>query len=109
MTLPSDAELHNLVHEVVARTLPGNGVPQRAAASPAGNPAPRGPAQASQTGTGPVALGADHGGFAMKEILKKHLEGQGYAVIDCGTHSTDSVDYPDFARAVAALVGEGKA
>jgi ribose 5-phosphate isomerase B len=56
-----------------------------------------------------VALGADHGGYLLKEALKKHLESQGYTVIDCGTHSTDAVDYPDFARAVAVLVGQGKA
>jgi ribose 5-phosphate isomerase B len=42
-------------------------------------------------------------------MLKGHLEGQGYSIIDCGTHSTDAVDYPDFARAVAVLVGQGKA
>ena len=56
-----------------------------------------------------VALGADHGGYSLKETLKKHLEENGYFVIDCGTHSTDAVDYPDFARAVAVLVSEGKA
>lgn len=56
-----------------------------------------------------VAVGADHGGFAMKEDLKKHLGELGYQVIDCGTHSTDAVDYPDFAYAVARLVSEGRA
>lgn len=58
-----------------------------------------------------VALGADHGGYGMKEALKEMLKtsGSGYSVIDCGTHSTDSVDYPDYAFAVARLVAEGKA
>jgi ribose 5-phosphate isomerase B len=56
-----------------------------------------------------VALGADHGGFAMKEMLKRYLQQLGYAVVDCGTSSTDSVDYPDFAYAVARLVSEGRA
>ncbi len=56
-----------------------------------------------------VALGADHGGFAMKEDIKKYLLELGYTVVDCGTHSTDSVDYPDFAYAVAGLVAEGRA
>ena len=58
-----------------------------------------------------VALGADHGGFGMKEALKRMLEtaGSGYSVIDCGTHSTDSVDYPDYAFAVARLVADGQA
>jgi ribose 5-phosphate isomerase B len=63
----------------------------------------------TQPRTGPVALGADHGGYHLKEALKRHLENQGYAIVDCGTLSTDSVDYPDFARAVAVLVGQGKA
>jgi ribose 5-phosphate isomerase B len=56
-----------------------------------------------------IAIGADHGGFVMKENLKKHLQEKGYPVDDCGTHSTDSVDYPDFAYAVALKVSEGKA
>lgn len=56
-----------------------------------------------------VALGADHGGHAMKEDLKAYLGELSYKVIDCGTHSTASVDYPDFAYAVAKLVSEGRA
>ncbi|MGD8903690.1 MAG: ribose 5-phosphate isomerase B [Anaerolineae bacterium] len=56
-----------------------------------------------------VALGADHGGYAMKEDLKGYLGDLGYEIIDCGTSSKDSVDYPDFAYAVAKLVSEGRA
>lgn len=56
-----------------------------------------------------IALGTDHGGFQLKETLKAHLASLGYSVIDCGTNSTDAVDYPDFAYAVARLVSEGKA
>jgi ribose 5-phosphate isomerase B len=56
-----------------------------------------------------VALGADHGGYAMKEDLKGYLGDLGYELIDCGTGSTASVDYPDFAYAVAQLVSEGHA
>ncbi len=55
-----------------------------------------------------VAIGADHGGFAMKEMLKAELQAK-YTVIDCGTNSTDSVDYPDFALAVAEQVASGRA
>jgi len=55
-----------------------------------------------------VAIGADHGGFPMKEMLKAELQGH-YTVIDCGTDSTASVDYPDFALAVAQLVSSGRA
>jgi ribose 5-phosphate isomerase B len=56
-----------------------------------------------------IALGADHGGFAMKEALKAYLQELGYAIKDCGTFSSESVDYPDFAYAVAKLVSEGQA
>jgi ribose 5-phosphate isomerase B len=56
-----------------------------------------------------VALGADHGGFQLKELLKQQLRDLGYPVTDCGTDSSDPVDYPDFALAVARLVAEGSA
>jgi ribose 5-phosphate isomerase B len=56
-----------------------------------------------------VAIGADHGGYELKEMLKGTLEELGYAVVDCGTDSTASVDYPDFAYAVAHLVAQGRA
>ena len=56
-----------------------------------------------------VALGADHGGFAMKQDLSKYLVELGYAVNDCGAFSTDPVDYPDIAYAVAKLVSDGAA
>jgi ribose 5-phosphate isomerase B len=55
-----------------------------------------------------VAVGADHGGYELKERLKGILEELGYAVVDCGTDSTESVDYPDFAYAVAHLVAGGR-
>ncbi len=54
-----------------------------------------------------IAVGADHGGYALKETILEHLRGQGLAVHDCGCTSTDAVDYPDFAHAVANLVGTG--
>ncbi|HOR20100.1 MAG TPA: ribose 5-phosphate isomerase B [Brevefilum sp.] len=56
-----------------------------------------------------VAIGADHGGVDMKEILKQRMINLGYEVIDCGTHTKDAVDYPDIARAVAEQVTSGKA
>jgi ribose 5-phosphate isomerase B len=56
-----------------------------------------------------VAIGADHGGFALKETLKEYLQHLGYQVHDCGATSTDSVDYPDYAYAVASMVAEGQA
>ncbi|MGD8584694.1 MAG: ribose 5-phosphate isomerase B [Chloroflexota bacterium] len=56
-----------------------------------------------------MALGADHGGYTLKEALKSVVSEAGYGVIDCGTHNTESVDYPDFAYAVAQLVANGQA
>jgi deoxyribose-phosphate aldolase len=57
----------------------------------------------------PVALGSDHGGFPLKEAIKRHLTAKGLTVLDVGTHSTDACDYPVFARAAAEAVAAGKA
>ena len=54
-----------------------------------------------------IAIGADHGGYALKERIGFKLKQAGYAVHDCGTHTSESVDYPDYAHAVAALVADG--
>jgi|SaaInlStandDraft_7_1057024.scaffolds.fasta_scaffold00033_60 deoxyribose-phosphate aldolase len=56
-----------------------------------------------------IALGADHGGFPLKEAIKKFLEKEGYQTIDCGTDSTEAVDYPVFAAKVARKVASGEA
>jgi ribose 5-phosphate isomerase B len=56
-----------------------------------------------------VAIGADHGGFELKEALKSDITALGFEVSDMGTNSKDAVDYPDFAHAVAQSVGSGKA
>ena len=56
-----------------------------------------------------VAIGADHGGFKLKEELKELLAELGHLVRDFGTNSTDAVDYPDFAHAVARAVSDGEA
>jgi ribose 5-phosphate isomerase B len=60
-----------------------------------------------RTQTRRIAIGADHGGFEMKEALKKVLEGLGCTYQDFGTNSTAAVDYPDFAEAVALAVARG--
>jgi ribose 5-phosphate isomerase B len=57
----------------------------------------------------PVAIGTDHAGYDDKEVLKAYLQELGWTVDDKGTHSKDSVDYPDFAHPVAAAVETGKA
>lgn len=55
-----------------------------------------------------IALGADHGGYELKEAIKKHLEERGIEYRDFGTFSTESVDYPDFALKVAEAVARGE-
>jgi ribose 5-phosphate isomerase B len=67
------------------------------------------PSDPRALGSGTVALGSDHGGFQMKEMLKKYVGELGFRVIDVGTNSEASCDYPDFAYAVARLVSTGEA
>ena len=55
-----------------------------------------------------IALGADHAGYVLKEALKGWLINHGYQVLDLGTHSTESVDYPDYAGLVAESVADHK-
>lgn len=87
---PSEAEIRSLVGQVLARL-------QLTASEPAA--APRAAA---------VAIAADHGGYALKEQLKPYLIELGYEPIDLGTNSAESVDYPDFAFAVASAVAQGR-
>ena len=54
-----------------------------------------------------IAVGADHGGYDLKQAIIEHLQQQGLSVHDCGCVSSQAVDYPDFAHAVANLVGTG--
>ncbi len=56
-----------------------------------------------------IAIGSDHGGFDLKEAVKKHLIERGFEVKDCGTYNTDSCDYPQFGKAVAKEVASGNA
>ncbi len=54
-----------------------------------------------------IAIGSDHAGYYMKEHLKKFLKDSGYEVDDCGTFSTASVDYPDYAKKVCTKIQDG--
>ncbi|HLJ23770.1 MAG TPA: ribose 5-phosphate isomerase B [Candidatus Acidoferrales bacterium] len=56
-----------------------------------------------------VAIGADHGGFELKEQLKDYLRDWGYHALDLGTNGTEAVDYPDFAEAVGNAVAQSRA
>jgi ribose 5-phosphate isomerase B len=55
-----------------------------------------------------IAIGADHAGFSLKEQLRWKLAGEGYEVIDFGTGSSESCDYPDFAQSVGRDVAQGR-
>ena len=58
---------------------------------------------------GAIAVASDHAGFDLKEVLKRDLQEAGLEVLDLGTDSTQSVDYPDFGMAMADAVASGKA
>ena len=95
-----EAEVRRVVRAAVERALGAEAAPP----APAAAPAAAGTAAAKK-----VAIGSDHGGFALKEILKRAIaEDLGWAVHDCGTHSTEAVDYPDYAAAVAREVASGR-
>src|SRR5215467_1209651 len=55
-----------------------------------------------------IAIGADHAGFSLKEKLRQKLAGEGHDVVDFGTGSADSCDYPDFAQPVGRDVAQGR-
>jgi ribose 5-phosphate isomerase B len=101
----SDSELHGIVQRVINRTM-GLGdapLPQSTAII---NPQAT-PVAAPTVKT--VAIGSDHGGYNMKEMLKSYLKELDCEVADLGTaESKTAVDYPDFARAVAEQVGSGR-
>ena len=100
-TVPTEVEVRALVAAIVAEVTAGDGPPRSDPGTPASKhaPEPSGPAE--------IALGADHGGYRLKERIAGHLRERGTAIYDCGTDSTDSVDYPDFAHGVAHLVADG--
>ena len=96
----SEQEIRKIVQNVVSRSMGKN-----PAASSSNQPDMSG----KTTKKFVVAIGTDHGGVDLKEILKKDLLDNGYEVIDVGTHTKDAVDYPDIALAVAQKVASGEA
>jgi ribose 5-phosphate isomerase B len=97
---PTEEHVRDVVRRVVEATVPPTPAAPGIGATPA---AGGGPQQSSRT----VAVGADHGGYPLKQVIVRSLGELGYSVTDCGTGSTDAVDYPDFAHAVARLVADG--
>ncbi len=55
-----------------------------------------------------ISIACDHGALALKNIVKAHLQQKGYEVVDFGTHTADSCDYPDYAAAAARAVANGE-
>ena len=104
---PSEGEVRDLVRRIVDATLDGDPAARTREA-----PAAPGP-EAAVAGSAPapdrvaIAIGADHGGVALKDRIGEMLTTTGFAVHDCGTHGSDPVDYPDIAHAVARLVADG--
>jgi ribose 5-phosphate isomerase B len=94
-----------------AKKLPARGAPperqdKRPSPSPSNQSAA--PATAGAPSRPTIALGADHGGVALKNTIAEHLKKAGYPIIDVGTSSTDPVDYPLFAVNVARQVAQKK-
>ena len=55
-----------------------------------------------------ISIACDHGALALKNVMVKHLQNKGYEVVDFGTHTSDSCDYPDFAAPAAKAVASGE-
>jgi ribose 5-phosphate isomerase B len=99
----SDQEIHEIVQRVVQKTI------DMPSSAPKQNPMEVQAALKKDDKKGVVAIGTDHGGVELKEILKEHLTEKGFTVTDCGTDTKDSVDYPDIALSVAKLVADEQA
>jgi ribose 5-phosphate isomerase B len=110
--MPSEQEVRELVAAVVAGVDARQGgsqleVPgQSAATGDEDGVVP--PPVAATPPLADIAIGGDHGGFHLKQRIEAHLRENGFTVHDCGTETTDSVDYPDYAHTVARLVAGGE-
>lgn len=98
----TESEITALVDDIVKRALGDGLVPETALV---GASLPQEVPATSRT----IAIGSDHGGFKLKSVLIPHLEAGGHIIVDCGTGSSEAVDYPDFAVAVAKRVSAGEA
>jgi len=101
MNYISETEVRRIVQSVIQQT---SGL-QKTKPSPADAAVPG----AVNTAIKVIAIGCDHGGFDVKRMLIPFLSEMGHQLIDCGTNSTKSVDYPDFAYAVADKIRSGEA
>lgn len=98
----SESDIRNIVQKVVAQSSLPQAKPAAVSSQPAEDPCGGGIKRT-------IAVGSDHGGFELKKTVISYLQEMGHTVIDCGTNSKESVDYPDFAFAVADKVRQGVA
>jgi ribose 5-phosphate isomerase B len=106
-----DAEIHRIVEKVLGQVM-GHAAPGSAPATQSPSQkeaAPAVPKEAKGESRKAVVIGADHGGFDLKETLKPYITELGFDVQDMGAYTKNPVDYPDFAHEVAKRVGTGKA
>jgi ribose 5-phosphate isomerase B len=104
---PGAEEIRALVRRIVDATLDGRSAAAAGSASATSGAAGATAPGASGDGRVAIAIGTDHGGWQLKDVIKRQLTEAGYAVHDCGTNGPEAVDYPDIALAVARLVAEG--
>jgi ribose 5-phosphate isomerase B len=104
----SDLEIQQIVRRVLHQAL-GLNKPEPVNSSQPVQPQPAPTGEPKLAGRRVVAIGADHGGFDLKELLKPDLISSGFDILDVGASSKEAVDYPDIAHEVARLVGTGKA
>lgn len=98
---PSEDEVRRLVAAVLAEIVSDESSGTFVASATSGE-------QREQVASAEVAIGSDHGGYLLKERIVADLRERGWDVHDCGTDSTEPVDYPDFAHEVARLVADGR-
>ncbi len=98
----SEQEVRSLVERVLDGVIAADPPPMLEA-----TPDPPLETAAGRDASEKIAIGADHGGFPLKEKIGFRLKEAGYEVVDCGTDSHEAVDYPDFAHAVAREVASG--
>lgn len=99
-TTPAEDDVRALVARIVDGVIGAQDSPRAPEIAPSRDD------RAAPEGT--IAIGADHGGYPLKERLAFKLREAGWSVTDCGTDSPEAVDYPDFAHAVAGKVADGE-
>ena len=105
----SEKDLQEIVTRVVRQTMGAGNVNAPPSASRLPQDSSQVKPETKPANKPVVAIGADHGGFDLKEILKKDIADMGFEISDVGTYNKEPCDYPDFALAVAQLVGSRKA